>query len=39
MGIYYLLRAILRKDNPDEIMPTSHAVHEDSRHPAEIQLR
>jgi len=39
MGIYHLLRIILRKEGTNEAMPESHAAHEDSRHPAEIQLR
>lgn len=39
MGIYHLLRMIFRTENWDETMPECRAAHEDTRHPAEIQLR
>jgi len=39
MGIYHILKMILKKEKSDETLSTSHALNEDSRHPAEIQLR
>lgn len=39
MGIYHFLKIIFRKENPDKTTPMSGSAHEDSRHPAEIQLR
>lgn len=39
MGIYHLLRMIFRRENWDETMPESGAAQEDTRHPAEVQLR
>lgn len=39
MIIYHLLRMISKEENNDAKMPESHVSHEDSRHPAEIQLR
>lgn len=39
MGIYHLLKVIFREDIPDETASGSHAMHGESRHPAEIQLR
>lgn len=39
MTIYHLLKIVFKKEPLDKTTPVSGTAHDDSRHPAEIQLR
>lgn len=39
MGIYHLLKMIVRKEKAGDTTASTHLSQDDSKHPVEIQLR